>query len=139
MSIPKFRAISLEVLAPRRNDWWTWPGSNRRPPACKAGALPAELHAHSRSHIHSKGFPPIRESVPSLFYPGVKPCFETVLVCSSCRVSVRNENLVSAPDRFAQKLNFKPNWTLRGLLALPKLPKLPEGTVKVALPRLPKE
>ena len=25
--------------------WWTWPGSNRRPPACKAGALPAELHA----------------------------------------------------------------------------------------------
>jgi hypothetical protein len=26
--------------------WWTWPGSNRRPPACKAGALPAELHAH---------------------------------------------------------------------------------------------
>ena len=27
------------------NGWWTWPGSNRRPPACKAGALPAELHA----------------------------------------------------------------------------------------------
>src|SRR6266478_4696367 len=25
--------------------WWTWPGSNRRPPACKAGALPTELHA----------------------------------------------------------------------------------------------
>src|SRR5947209_2109908 len=24
--------------------WWRWPGSNRRPPACKAGALPAELH-----------------------------------------------------------------------------------------------
>ncbi len=23
--------------------WWSWPGSNRRPPACKAGALPAEL------------------------------------------------------------------------------------------------
>ena len=23
---------------------WRWPGSNRRPPACKAGALPAELH-----------------------------------------------------------------------------------------------
>ena len=34
--------------------WWTWPGSNRRPPACKAGALPAELHAHKRIHIHSK-------------------------------------------------------------------------------------
>ena len=23
--------------------WWSLPGSNRRPPACKAGALPAEL------------------------------------------------------------------------------------------------
>jgi hypothetical protein len=31
----------------RELSWWTWPGSNRRPPACKAGALPAELHAHS--------------------------------------------------------------------------------------------
>src|SRR4051812_43666142 len=28
-----------------RETWWTWPGSNRRPPACKAGALPTELHA----------------------------------------------------------------------------------------------
>jgi hypothetical protein len=24
--------------------WWRWPGSTRRPPACKAGALPTELH-----------------------------------------------------------------------------------------------
>ena len=24
--------------------WWRWTGSNRRPPACKAGALPTELH-----------------------------------------------------------------------------------------------
>ena len=36
-------------------------------------------------------------------------CFETVLVCSSCKLSVRSENLISAPDRSAQKLNFKPN------------------------------
>src|SRR3984957_19117848 len=27
--------------------WWTWGDSNSRPPACKAGALPAELHAHT--------------------------------------------------------------------------------------------
>ena len=66
MSIPKSRAISVEVPAPRRNDWWTWPGSNRRPPACKAGALPAELHAHRRSDLHSKAFAPIPKSVPSL-------------------------------------------------------------------------
>ena len=25
-------------------DWWRWAGSNRWPPACKAGALPTELH-----------------------------------------------------------------------------------------------
>src|SRR6202022_817027 len=33
-----------------RRKWWTWPGSNRRPPACKAGALPAELHAPRFRH-----------------------------------------------------------------------------------------
>ena len=27
--------------------WWRLTGSNRRPPACKAGALPAELNPHS--------------------------------------------------------------------------------------------
>ena len=27
--------------------WWRWGGSNSWPPACKAGALPAELHPHS--------------------------------------------------------------------------------------------
>src|SRR5690606_13591472 len=26
--------------------WWSQSGSNRRPPACKAGALPAELWPH---------------------------------------------------------------------------------------------
>jgi hypothetical protein len=30
-------------------NFWRWPGSNRRPPACKAGALPTELHPHHRS------------------------------------------------------------------------------------------
>ena len=27
----------------RKGNWWSLSGSNRRPPACKAGALPAEL------------------------------------------------------------------------------------------------
>ena len=27
--------------------WWTRPGSNRRPPRCERGALPAELLAHT--------------------------------------------------------------------------------------------
>ena len=42
-------------------------------------------------------------SVPRPEFSGVNPCFETVLVCSSCKVRVPNENLISAPDRFAQK------------------------------------
>jgi hypothetical protein len=25
--------------------WWTWGGSNPRPPRCERGALPTELHA----------------------------------------------------------------------------------------------
>ena len=28
-------------------NWWRLPGSNRWPPACKAGALPAELNPHN--------------------------------------------------------------------------------------------
>ena len=31
------------------NAWWRMTGSNRRPPACKAGALPAELIPRNRS------------------------------------------------------------------------------------------
>ena len=32
-----------EKLPPKFFSWWSQAGSNRRPPACKAGALPAEL------------------------------------------------------------------------------------------------
>jgi hypothetical protein len=35
--------------------------------ACKAGALPAELHAHSKSDLHSKAFLRAPKSIPSLF------------------------------------------------------------------------
>src|SRR5215472_18968674 len=31
------------LLLDEKPDWWSQTGSNRRPPACKAGALPAEL------------------------------------------------------------------------------------------------
>jgi hypothetical protein len=35
--------IELGVPAPSSKGWWSQTGSNRRPPACKAGALPTEL------------------------------------------------------------------------------------------------
>src|SRR5690348_8534722 len=33
-------------------NWWSWSGSNRRPPECKSGALPAELQPlHLKSGV----------------------------------------------------------------------------------------
>ena len=37
--------------------WWRVPGSNRWPPACKAGALPAELTPHKGSDYISFLYP----------------------------------------------------------------------------------
>ena len=39
---PTWGRISFEDVR-RPEFWWSWPGSNRRPPACKTGALPTEL------------------------------------------------------------------------------------------------
>ena len=43
--------------------WWRMTGSNRRPPACKAGALPAELILHrickKKSMVTRTGFEPV--------------------------------------------------------------------------------
>src|SRR5262249_13051744 len=35
--------FELHVCARSADHWWSWSGSNRRPPECKSGALPAEL------------------------------------------------------------------------------------------------
>jgi hypothetical protein len=46
-------------------DWWSWPGSNRRPPACKTGALPTELQPRrekplaGRRMVGLSGFEPL--------------------------------------------------------------------------------
>ncbi len=41
---------SASVAAPAFRCWWSWTESNRRPPACKAGALPTELQPHPYMH-----------------------------------------------------------------------------------------
>ena len=44
-------SASIPVLFNKNTaDWWRWGGSNSWPPACKAGALPAELHPQILSH-----------------------------------------------------------------------------------------
>jgi hypothetical protein len=42
-------------------EWWSWPGSNRRPPPCKGGALPVELQPQElRSEVVGlSGFEPL--------------------------------------------------------------------------------
>jgi hypothetical protein len=35
--------VGLLLRARAASTWWSWSGSNRRPPECKSGALPAEL------------------------------------------------------------------------------------------------
>ena len=35
--------FTRQRLVSRLKGWWSYAGSNRGPPACKAGALPAEL------------------------------------------------------------------------------------------------
>ena len=44
---------AVRALLIPSNKWWSWTGSNRRPPACKAGALPAELQP--RACLFSSG------------------------------------------------------------------------------------
>ena len=43
------RALTSWAMSPSDpfRGWWRWAGSNRWPPACKAGALPTELHPHA--------------------------------------------------------------------------------------------
>jgi hypothetical protein len=38
---PSLRLRTVKAI--RGCHWWSWSGSNRRPPECKSGALPAEL------------------------------------------------------------------------------------------------
>ena len=48
-----------------RERWWSWGDSNPRPPACHAGALPAELQPHRRS-THRRGYrAPLRSGLAS--------------------------------------------------------------------------
>ena len=41
-----FRKASLLTFLLEESKWWRWRDSNPWPPACRAGALPAELHPH---------------------------------------------------------------------------------------------
>ena len=46
--------------------WWRMTGSNRRPPACKAGALPAELIPQMNVAVGMVGLVGLEPTTPAL-------------------------------------------------------------------------
>src|SRR2546423_12766533 len=90
-----------------RETWWTWPGSNRRPPACKAGALPTELHAHSEACSNFRTFfgflvPTRKHRFPSAF-PRQSQC--TILL--GCLTRARLDQLSHRPDDHKQEVGLR--------------------------------
>ena len=71
--------------------WWRMTGSNRRPPACKAGALPAELIPHSLDHS--------QERLVGLV--GFEPTTPALSRRCSNRLSYRPTHLFGAAQRLA--------------------------------------
>ena len=51
--------LTFSKVAGRRT-WWSWPESNRRPPACKTGALPIELQPPLRRKAGRRRGPPLQ-------------------------------------------------------------------------------
>ena len=45
------RSTRIGLLPDEPSRWWSQTGSNRRPPACKAGALPTELWPRSAERV----------------------------------------------------------------------------------------
>ena len=55
------RSNHLSYRPKSRPQWWSLSGSNRRPPACKAGALPAELRPRCFTGHGTPRGPPFSE------------------------------------------------------------------------------
>ena len=57
------RRNANDVCLDEPPDWWSQTGSNRRPPACKAGALPAELWPRKSVNLITCPQPKLRSLV----------------------------------------------------------------------------
>jgi hypothetical protein len=63
------RAQAARSAVAQTRTWWSLPGSNRRPPACKAGALPAELRPRAASRVRGSPEPPLPPGPPAPSIP----------------------------------------------------------------------
>ena len=70
---------SSMAAKPPLEKWWRWPGSNRRPPACKAGALPTELHPR----------PSLQQALEMVGLTGVEPVTSPLSGARSNHLSYR--------------------------------------------------
>ena len=68
--------------------WWTRPGSNRRPPGCKPGALPAELRAHDWTPKHA------RQSYTSVFKNRIDTAIGSVDLSSFIRMTLLRKEVI---------------------------------------------
>src|SRR5471030_699421 len=78
-------------------DWWRMTGSNRRPPACKAGALPAELIPHWVRLVGLVGLEPTTPALSTRcsnqlsYSPKCCSLFSTVDKCERLMAVIANQ------------------------------------------------
>ena len=84
-------------------NWWSWSGSNRRPPECKSGALPAEL----------------------------QPLFYSTAILLNCHTTKRTESHFRTPGSFCLFV-IEADWTRDRVMPQPRTetPKTPVEILK---------
>ncbi len=75
---------------PNFGNWWSWSGSNRRPPECKSGALPAELQPLVRSGAPLYRVRRLRDLIEASWIQGSgtsspQPLSDSLLICFKWR------------------------------------------------------
>ena len=101
-----YRPFGLVRLASRINSadspllaipgkWWTRPGSNRRPPGCKPGALPAELRARYWASINTHTDAQTRSSkITSVFKNRIEISIGSVDLSSPLKVTLLRKEVI---------------------------------------------
>ena len=119
--------------------WWRWRDSNPWPPACRAGALPAELHPHGLDLLSFRFFRG-RFFLPRCQHWAIFPCGrpQSIFTTAELNFRVRNGNgwtlCVCNTDYFNLSQRtfslFSENWTTNSVFSLSR----PSFTLQVVWP-----